>query len=138
MSKTHRGEAKRRARDPQREAHWRRVISGQQHSGKSVRQYCEAQGLAESAFYYWKQELARRDGREPHAPAAARGKGRTADQARRRGPVAAPSLVPVTIGRALTHAAAIEVLLSGGVTVRVAAGCDEATFRMVLAALEAG
>jgi hypothetical protein len=44
--------------------------------------------------------------------------------------------VPVTIGRALAHAAAIEVLLAGGVSVRVPSGCDEATLRMVLAALE--
>jgi len=46
-----------------------------------------------------------------------------------------PSLVPVTIGPAITHAAPIEVLLDGA-SVRVAAGCDEVTLRMVLSALE--
>lgn len=136
MSKAYGGEAQRRARDPQREARWRRVISGQQRSGQGVRAYCEAHGLAESAFYYWKRELGRRDGRVPERRAAAPGKGRTAVRARQRGRSVRPSLVPVTIGRALQSATAIEVLLAGGVSVRVAAGCDEALLRMVLSALE--
>jgi hypothetical protein len=45
-------------------------------------------------------------------------------------------LVPVTIGPAVSTAAPIEVLFSGGTRLRVAAGCDEAMLRMVLAALE--
>ena len=136
MPETNRGKAKRRARDPQREARWRRVISGQQRSGQGVRAYCEAHGLAESAFYYWKRELGRRDGRVPERRAAVRGKGHTTVRTRQRGRSARPSLVPVTIGRALESVAAIEVLLAGGTRVRVGSGCDESLLRMVLSALE--
>jgi len=46
------------------------------------------------------------------------------------------SLVPVSIGPALPHAAPVEVLLPHGASVRVAAGCDEALLRIVLSALE--
>jgi hypothetical protein len=47
-----------------------------------------------------------------------------------------PSLLPVTIGPALGGLAPIEVSLPRGMSVRVAAGCDEALLRMVLLALE--
>lgn len=124
--------AKRKFRDPKKEAHWRKVVSGQQRSGHSVRQYCRAKSVSESSFWYWKGELARRDaekGRELKRGANQRP--RIAGQ--RRG---APSIVPVTIGPAVSTAAPIEVLFCGGTRLRVSAGCDEATLRMVLSTLE--
>jgi hypothetical protein len=124
--------AKRRARDLAKEADWRKIVFGQQRSRQSVRQYCRAKSISESSFWYWKGELARRDaekGRELKQDAHQRS--RIAGQ--RRG---APLLVPVTIGPAVSMAAPIEVLFSGGTRIRVSAGCDEATLRLVLSALE--
>lgn len=126
--------AKRKARDLAKEAHWLKVVSGQQRSGHSVRQYCRAKSVSESCFWYWKAELARRDsGKGRELKKGANQRSRIAG--RRLG---ASSIVPVTIGPAVSTAALIEVLLSGGTRLRVSAGCDEATLRLVLSALEGG
>lgn len=119
-----------RARDLKKEARWRKLVSAQQRSGQTVRQYCQENALAESAFWFWKRELSQRDAEKPaRCPGGPR-------SVHRKGPaLRLPSLVPVTIGPALPQAAPIEVLLPHGASVRVAAGCDEATLRMVLSAL---
>jgi hypothetical protein len=122
---------KRRARDLKKEARWRKLVSAQQRSGLTVRQYCQENALAESAFWFWKRELARRDAEKPARRPGGRSSAQRNEPARR-----LPSLVPVTIGPAVGTIAPIEVFLSHGASVRVAAGCDEATLRMVLAALE--
>ena len=125
----------RRTRDPKKEASWRKLTSGQQHSGQTVREYCQANALAESSFWFWKRELARRDAEQPsRRPGGASLKRR---QGRQRTP-RLPALVPVTIGPARNTTAPIEVLLSQGVSVRVASSCDEALLRLVLSVLESG
>jgi transposase-like protein len=40
---------------------WRQTIKQQAESGLSVRAWCSQQGVTESAFYWWRRELARRD-----------------------------------------------------------------------------
>jgi transposase-like protein len=40
---------------------WRRRVWAQRTSGLSVRAFCERHGLPESAFYFWRRELLRRD-----------------------------------------------------------------------------
>ena len=47
-------------RDLNKEQFWREAIGGQAGSGRSVRGYCLGRGLRESAFYFWRTELARR------------------------------------------------------------------------------
>lgn len=118
-------QAKGKARDGAREARWRKVMSAQGHSGRNVRQYCREQGLSESAFWFWKRELARR--------AAEERVGRSDRRRSKRRP-RRPEFIPVSLGPALPLAP-IEVQLTGGVNVRVAAGCEEATLRMVLEVL---
>ena len=49
-----------RRSDPEKERHWREVVRGQSLSGQSVREYCHDAGVKESAFYWWRKELARR------------------------------------------------------------------------------
>lgn len=46
--------AKTRARNQERESHWREVITRQQRSGLSVRAFCGREGIHESGFHYWK------------------------------------------------------------------------------------
>ena len=60
-----------RRSDPQKERHWRELIRGQQLSGESVREYCRGAGVKESAFYWWRRELARR-GEAPKVTGARR------------------------------------------------------------------
>jgi hypothetical protein len=44
----------------QRQNRWQEIVRGQRQSGQSVRAYCRAAGIEESAFYWWRRELARR------------------------------------------------------------------------------
>jgi hypothetical protein len=55
MSKTRSGRS-----DPEKERRWGELVRGQQLSGQSVRGYCREAGVKESAFYWWRRELARR------------------------------------------------------------------------------
>jgi hypothetical protein len=57
-----------RRSDPERERYWRKVVWGQERSGQSVREYCRGAGVKESAFYWWRRELALRS----QAPRVAR------------------------------------------------------------------
>jgi hypothetical protein len=122
--------ARRRARDLQKEARWRKVVATQRRSGHSVRQYCQENDLPESAFWFWKRELARRDAEKPALRAGGQSSSRRTG--RQRSPL--PSLVPVTIGAALSTP--LEISFAHGVNVRVGSGCDEALLQVVLRALE--
>lgn len=48
-------------RDLEKEAAWRRRLREQGKSGQSVRAWCRRHGVRETAFYWWRKELARRD-----------------------------------------------------------------------------
>lgn len=105
-----------------------------------MRQNCREHGLTESAFWFWKGELQKRAAEKQtrHLTTARRlqrpGGRRSVDGP---GPMPrVPSLVPVTIGGAITSAAPVEVVLPRGMNVRVAADCDETPLRMVLSVLE--
>ena len=68
--------AKGKQRDRQLERRWRRIVREHQHSGLSVRQFCRRSKLTETAFYFWRGELQRRQGeqeqrRRSDAPAQA-------------------------------------------------------------------
>jgi len=47
-------------RDVSKERFWLDTIRGQPGSGLSIRGYCRRRRLRESAFYFWRKELARR------------------------------------------------------------------------------
>jgi hypothetical protein len=102
-------------RDERKERQWRRWLQEWRASRLSVRTFCERRGLAEQRFYAWRRELERRAGE------------RTA-------------FVPVEVVAATAPAASatLELVLSGGRTLRVAPGFDAATLRQLLAVLEEG
>lgn len=106
-------------RSGEKERHWREVIREQVRSGLSIRAFCREQGLSEPSFYSWRRELRRRD----TAPRSRRGEG---DDHR-------PQLVPVSVA---ASPECVEVVLSGGVVLRVPEGTAIQTLRDVLAALE--
>jgi desulfoferrodoxin (superoxide reductase-like protein) len=106
--------ARAKQRDPRKEAHWRMHLQRQQASGGTARAYCRLHGLAESAFHYWRREIARRD-RQNQA----------VDQA---------AFVPVVVESPAESA--IEVMLASGHVVRVRAGFDAEVLRQLLALLE--
>ena len=49
-------------RDPVREQFWRDTLKRFAASGQSVREFCAARQLTETAFYFWRHEIRRRDG----------------------------------------------------------------------------
>ena len=61
-------------RDKRREAYWRRTVREQRGSGLTVREFCRRSKLRETAFYFWRGELQRRQGeqeqsqRQPRRP----------------------------------------------------------------------
>ena len=137
-----------RRNDPEKERYWRTVVQGQQPSGQSVREYCRQAGVKESAFYWWRRELARRGSGRKVAPqrtsrvsppsGAASGRKPAAG---RRGGKRSPFL-PIHVGADRTAAvsaapvAAVEIHLGDGRMVRVTPSVDRQTLREVLAALE--
>ncbi len=83
-----------RRSNPEKERRWQEVVRGQPRSGQSVREYCRDVGVKESAFYWWRKELARRS--ETRKAARSRTEGgrkvarSTAANGRRRSRGAAP------------------------------------------------
>jgi hypothetical protein len=53
--------AKVASRNLQKEAAWRRRLRQQAKSGQSIRAWCGEHRVTETAFYWWRRELARRD-----------------------------------------------------------------------------
>ncbi|QVL33837.1 hypothetical protein KIH39_08000 [Telmatocola sphagniphila] len=103
--------AKPHLRDPQREQLWRATFQSWQSSGLSVRAFCELRGLTESAFYFWRKELRKREAE------------------------AQPAFVPVTVVP-VPAAATIEVRCPSGHIVTVHS-VEESTFRALFGALSA-
>jgi hypothetical protein len=108
-------------RDLKRERTWRRHIDRQRASGQTIRAYCEFHRLRETSFYFWRQEIAKRD-REAAEDAA----------------TSAPTFVPVAvIDPPAEHGtdATIDIRLAEGHRVRIRAGCDRNLLADVLALL---
>jgi transposase-like protein len=91
---------------------WRERIAEQERSGLSVRRYCEAQGIGQHLFYYWRKRL-----REQPVRFALVDRGPA-----RQEPASEASL---------------ELVLVSGERLRIGAGVDAITLRMVLTALRA-
>ena len=117
--------AKVAARDLQKEAVWRRRLSRHAESGQSVRAWCRKHRVTETAFYWWRRELARRDAAQK--PSARRNAGR-----------AAASFVPVRVTQAPTQEgdAPIEIVLTDGRRVRLTGSVNGQTLADVLDVLE--
>ena len=104
-------------RDLKKEWALRQRVDWQANSGQSVRAWCQRQGLKESAFHWWRRELARRDAAKP-----------------------SPSFVPVQVTEdGPAHGASqIEIVLTDGRCVRVTGSRDRQLLAGVLDVLEGG
>ena len=105
------------SRDLRKETFWRKLVRAQARSGLGVRAFCRERGERESAFYWWRSELARSD--------AARG-GDERSQA--------SALAPVHV--IADTSPAVEIVVAGGRVVRVSGPVDRALLSDVLAVLE--
>jgi hypothetical protein len=92
---------------------WAERIGAQQRSGMSVKQFCQEQGLTEYCFYAWRKRL------------------------QESGPVRF-ALVERSVRRQeRTTEPALELVLATGERLRIGAGVDTATLRIVLDLLRA-
>jgi len=67
--------------DPQRQRYWEEVVRRWRDGGQSVRAFCRAEGLRESAFFFWRREAGAAwpaCSQAGYFPAGARGCGRGA------------------------------------------------------------
>lgn len=144
-----------RQTDPEKERYWRELVQGQGGSGQSVREYCRGAGVKESAFYWWRRELARRSevrktvrssvtkrrspsGKSDRRSRPRRGRPATAMPPGGRSAGYDPSpFVPVRLtGGSALSVAAVEIHFGDGRMVRVGPGVDRQTLVDVLRALE--
>jgi hypothetical protein len=103
----------------EREMYWQDLIDRQGASRQSIADFCQDEGISTASFYAWRHRL-----RSPGRPVPSR----------------APrsALVPIRIVPEPTLAReAVIVEWPGGIVMRVATGCDEATLRAVVATLSA-
>jgi len=116
--------AKSKSRDRRREARWRRIIRDQGRSGLGVREFCRRGKLTETAFYFWRRELQRRQEEQ--------------DQRQAIVPPPKPTFVAVRVNEHSASPAGgrIEIELSGGRRVHVTAPVDRQALADVLAVLE--
>jgi len=115
-------------RDPQRQRYWRGVIEQQAASGQSVRAWCRRHRVAESAFYFWRGELARRNAQANTTPPSASGATK---------PSAGFVPVAVTADGTNDHRGRIEIVLGDGRSVRLTGPVDRQALADVVAVLEA-
>jgi hypothetical protein len=114
----------RQRRDGKKERTWRRHIEEQRASGLTIRAFCSEHSLHEASFYFWRQEIARRD----HE---------VASSASTSVAPPTPAFVPVAVidspaGRDETP---IDIRLPEGHRVRVRSGCDRDLLADVLSIL---
>jgi transposase-like protein len=137
--------------DPQRQRYWEEMVRRCREGSKSVRAFCRAEGLRESAFYFWRRELTRRSqldaGQDSQYQKPALRSSKRVPPPSKRLPsrrVSEPSFLPVHLAeQCVTEMGrGVDILLwQGGtpaqrIAVRVQAGFDRQTLVDVLAVLE--
>jgi len=138
-------------RDPQLERFWRTTLAKWIKSGLNIRDYCRRHHLGESAFYFWRREIAARDQGltartfRPSQPASSGAAGhrsstptpaaRTVSATTRR--VTKPPPRPSFVALRVVADTPLEVVLRTGHVLRVPPGYDANHLHAVVAALEA-
>jgi len=98
-------------RNLKKEAFWRRMLRGQSQSGLSVRAWCDRHAVRETALYWWRAQLARRDAE-------------------------APTFVPIHVSaESSVPAGRIEIVLAGDRRVHLVGPVDRQALADVLAVL---
>jgi hypothetical protein len=92
---------------------WAERIAAQQRAGVSVKQFCKEQGLTEYSFYAWRKRL------------------------QQTGPVRFALVERRARPQEPAAEAALELVLASGERLRISAGVDAATLRVVLDVLRA-
>ena len=117
-------------RDAGKEKLWRKLVRDWERSDLTVRDFCAERGLAEHNFHAWRRTLVARDQEKSLSRKSLSRKA----QPRKALPAFVPLQVVGTAARG-QPTAGIEIAWPDGIVVRVRAGVDEATLRLVLTLL---
>jgi transposase-like protein len=109
-------------RDPAKEQFWRSILKRFATSGQSIRQFCAARKLKETAFYFWRREIRRRDS----------GDGRP----RRRGKPQPLAFTQVVVRRPEAEDSGLRLRLLGGRELLLPAALSPARVAELLRAIE--
>ncbi len=127
-----------------RRRHWkeskaRKVLADFAASGESLTEYARGKGLLPQRLRRWQQKLGW-DKRRAQPPRARTRRGIAAPATAARVPAAAPAppLLELRPSQDARRGAAIELVLSSGVTLRVAETIEPAALARLVAALERG
>lgn len=130
---------RRRERDAAKERTWRRLIDRQRRGRLSVREFCAAEALAESAFYFWRRELAKRDAESPIQAAPRKHERATLVGRKLRRAEFLPAVLQSSgienLSPGVPLRAEVEIQFPDATTMRVANGASADTLRLVLAAV---
>jgi hypothetical protein len=88
---------------------WRQLVAQQEHSGLSIRVFCQQHRTSEHSFYQWRKRLAAQ--------------------------LPVKFALVETSHNATANSAAVELTLATGERLRIARGADAATLRVVLSVL---
>ena len=107
-----------RRSDPALQRLWRQRLQRFERSGLAAVAFCAKEGVSTPSFYAWRRRLS-------HPPAE---------------PVVRPALPPADVARlvpihVLSGATPVEILLPGGIVLRLAPGCDPDFIRELVEAL---
>ncbi len=111
-----------------RERQWRETFERFARSGLNVRAFCRQESLRESAFYFWRRELARRDGERPAQP-----KSRPPRTPRRLTKL--PEFLPVRVTGPSVPSAGFVLELAGGGVLRLPESISTARLAEIVTAL---
>ena len=121
---------------------WRKRLARHRSSAMSVRAFCRREGLAETAFYFWRREIALRDAESASQQQRRPGfvqllPGGSAAGVAGPGTLApAPPVAATVPAAAEVCSAAIELCLGGNRRLLIRDGFDAALLARVVAALE--
>ena len=123
--------------DPAADAHWRQLLRSFSISGLSVREFCARHGVSQAHFYSRKRQLAARAGL-PALSSRPRSGPLFVPLCVRDDDAKAPDVVAVSDGPAASRIAEgrIDLLLGGGVTIRLRGSVPPARLAEVLAVLD--
>jgi len=117
-----------RVNDPRpRELEWRDSMRRYRECGLSVREFCRRERLAESLFYYWKREIARRDLGLSAPTRSDKVKPRRSRQVATKN-----GFVPLNVCRVELTQAPLELVLTDGRSVRIGGNFDVAVLKQLL------
>ncbi len=111
-------------RDAAKERRWREAVKRFVRSGLGVRAFCRREKLTESAFYFWRRELDRRDAENTK---------RSGD----RGAVGLRDFLPVHVTDPVPQQASIILELAGGRVLRLPEAIAAVRLAEIVVALEA-